>query len=273
MSNGSGARLSCAALLASVEPQGEADALVTFFTPEAGAQPSRAHGLRRPQSKLAQQLKPADELSITLTAGRLRTPLLTGTTVTQQHPRWQQELDLLALYWFMLEAACVSSATPQSNGALFTLIVNLLRSDPPAAALPGAAAVFALKLLALHGLLPDLAHCADDGHTFETGEPLHLLPSGEGLIGRSAYNAHYARSGGGLLRLAPSQAQRWRGLLSGALLDYLDSGATPSDAAILTQLVATRLSEMSGRHLASAAFLRQQWRLQTMEELLREQQR
>jgi len=273
MSDHPSVKLTTAALLASSQPQGEADALVTFFTPDAGAQHTRARGLRRPHSKLAHLLKPADELMITLTAGRLRTPLLTGVTVVHPHLRWQQELSLLALYWFMLEAACLGSGSPQLNAALFTLIVNLLRSDPPAAALSGAAAVFALKLLALHGLLPDLAHCAEDGHAFSTDEPLHLLPSGEGLIGRAAYNAHYARHGGGLYRLEPAQARRWRTLLAGPLLDYLAAGATRHDAALLTHLVALRLGEMSGKQLASAAFLRQQWQLGTLDELLGAQQR
>jgi DNA repair protein RecO len=273
MSESSSAHLTTPALLASVQSQGEADALVTFFTPDAGVQHTRARGLRRPHSKLAHLLKPADELNIILTAGRMRTPLLTGVTVVRQHAPWQQDLYLLALYWFMLEAACLGSGSPPLNTALFTLIVNLLRSDPPSTALGGAAAVFALKLLALHGLLPDLAHCAEDGHAFSTDEPLHLLPNGEGLIGRAAYNAHYARHGGGLYRLEPAQARRWRVLLNGTLLDYLAAGATRHDAALLSHLVALRLGEMSGRQLASVAFLRQQWQLDTLDELLRAQQR
>ena len=259
------------ALLASSTPLGEADALLSFFTPEAGAQLVRARGLRRAQSKLAHLLKPADELRLTLAAGRMATPLLTGVSVEQAHPMWQAELRYLALYWYMLECAQLGSASPQLNTAVFTLLVNLLRSQPEPAGLFGVASVFALRLLGLHGLLPDLQHCALDGHRFTLNEPLHLLPSGEGLIGREAYNQHYARSGGGLLRLAPGQLTRWGQLAAGGLLDYPQAAANADDAAILVYLATQRMSDLAARPMQTAAFLSAQWKLAGYTEMLRQQ--
>jgi recombinational DNA repair protein (RecF pathway) len=265
------------ALLAALRPAGEADMLADLFTPREGALTLLAKGLAKPGSHMAARLKPADELRIAQTRRRAGWPLLTGAEPEQLHPAWQADLGHLALYWFMLECARLGSGEPEQNAAVFRLLVNLLRSEPAAADLPGCACVFALKLLGLHGLLPPLGHCQLDGHAFAPDEPVFLLASGEGLLGYAAYQAHYARASGlgapglgplgGLLPISPVRRRRWQELLHGALLDYPQPGADRADAAALLRLGATALADLAHQPVRSLEFLWQQWRLPLGREL------
>jgi len=257
------------ALLAALRPSGEADMLADLFTPREGALTLLAKGLAKANSHLAAKLKPGDELRIGVTRRRLGWPLLTGAEPEQAHPVWQAGLDHLALYWFLLECARLSSGEPEQNADVFRLLVNLLRSEPDAAALPGCAGVFALKLLGLHGLLPPLGHCALDGHAFAPDEPVYLPASGEGLIGQAAYvEWRQDAAATGLLRISPEHRRRWQALLHGPLLDYPQAGADRADAAVLLRLCASALADLAHQPVRSLEFLGRQWGLPTGRELV-----
>jgi recombinational DNA repair protein (RecF pathway) len=257
------------ALWVSSTQLGEADALVRFFTPTEGGVVAKARGLLKAGSKLAPALKPADELSIAL-AGRARTKTLAGARCTQDHSYWRDNLHRLALVWFMTESAYVGSGTPQLNEQVFQLTVNLLRTLPRDEDLYGAASVFAIRQLSLHGLLPDLDHCCIEHSGLASSEPAFLLPSGEGLVGLAAYNKQYARGRAGLLRLDAARLLRWRSLQRAPLLEYPRSQANLTDAAVLCRLLATQLSNLGNQPLETFKFLKQQWRLPGLGELMRQ---
>jgi recombinational DNA repair protein (RecF pathway) len=250
------------ALWVSTAPSGEADALLRVFACPQGELSVMARGLRRSTSKLAHLFLPADELRLSLARGRGRLSVLTGASLHQSHAPWRADLYLLALYWFFVECACLGTAGPGQNEQVYTLVANLLRTTPQDdGARYGALCAFCLKLLAVHGVLLGLGHCCIDGHAFEPGEPVHLLPSGEGLIGREAYNAHYARSAGGLLRLDAVRLARWRRLHGGPLLDYAACQADSVDAAVLLHLCSRSIADVAARPVHSAGFLARQWKL------------
>lgn len=256
------------ALWISTAPLGEADAMLRLFAHPFGELSVLARGLRRSASKLAHLFQSADELQLTLARGRGRLAVLAGASVQHRHEPWRDDLGLLALYWFFAECACLGTAAPPQNGQVYTMLVNLLRTTPQdTAARCGALGAWCVKLLALHGLLPSLGHCCIDGHALAPDEPAHLLPSGEGVIGREAYNARYARSAAGLLRLEASRLARWRRLHGGPLLDYAAAGADEVDAAVLLHLCARAIADLAARPVHSADFLRAQWRLPTMGEI------
>jgi recombinational DNA repair protein (RecF pathway) len=261
---------SSTALWASTQALSESAALVRFFCPDEGALSVRAPGLLKPASKLAPLLQPADELRISTVRGRGGLPTLTGATLERGHPHWRESLQRLALVWFMLECGLLSSSSPPVNSATFQLTVNLLRSEPSDAQLAGALSVYCIKLLALHGLLPDLKVCQLDGHYLGDDEPAFVLPSGEGLCGCAAYNAQYARSAAGLLRLDPLRRQRWLSLQHGALLLYVRRGADAVDAAALLHIAAQRLADVAEQRVASAEFLSRQWKLPDYRALCRD---
>lgn len=259
-------------VLVSIVPTGEKDALVNFFSPD-GALSLRARGLRKAQSKLAPRLQPADELRILTARGRGVYDILTGVDVLRQHKCWRDDLGLLALYWFFAECAFTASGEEQLNRSVFQLLVNLLRNVSGTADRLRAAAVFCLKLLVLHGLMPDIQHCMVDGHVLEGDEPAFLPLSGEGVIGRDAYNKHYARTGGGLLRMTAERLAGWRALATGQLLDYPNVSVDETDVALLVQLTERMLGDATTKPVRSADFLLSQWRLPDMGELMRKQKR
>ena len=77
-------------------------------------------------SKLAGQLKPADELQISAAAGRGGGMLiLTGASSRREHRNWQQDLQLLSLYWFMLECSWLASADDGSNADGYREILGI----------------------------------------------------------------------------------------------------------------------------------------------------
>ena len=256
------------AVLVSIYPAGEADSIVRLFGPGTGGFTARARGLSKPASKLAPGLKPAAELGIGTVSGRGGYPLLTGVSVKRDHPVWRAGMALLALYWFFAECAAVGSGESEANASVYRLLVNLLRTTPSGGERYGAAAVFCLKLLGLHGLLPDLAQCNLDGHRLAADEPAFLLPGGEGLVGRDEYNRLYARTGGGLLRLSPARRNRWLNLLTQPLLEYAAAGSDRNDAAVLISFTARTIADMTAAPVHSADFLAGQWKLPSWTELV-----
>jgi len=243
---------------------------VRFFTPHDGAVLAKARGLLKPGSKMAPALKPADELSISLVGVR-STKTLAGVRTAHAHGPWRDDLSWLALVWFMTESAYIGSGSPQSNEHVYQLIANLLRTQPNADEVYGAAAVFAIRLLSLHGLMADLEHSIVDHGVIPSGEPAFLLPSGEGLIGLAAYNAQYARGRAGLLRLPSERLARWRLLQRGPLLEYAKAGADRNDAAILCTILARHLANLGNHPIETMKFLKKQWQLPSMAELMREE--
>ena len=248
------------ALLVSSFATGEGAGYLQLFSRQAGALSVKAPGIARQQSKLAPLLQPADELLLTLSRGRGTSAILTGIAVERDHSLWRGDLDLLALYWFFTECAYIGSAGEADNELVYRLVVNLLRSDPAEPARPAALCVFCLKLLAIHGLLPDLLHCSITGELLGPRETAYLMPGGQGLICLAEYDRRYARSGV-LHRLDGEQRLRWLSLLSGPLLGYPHSGADRSDAALLLHLCVQALADIAAREIAAAKFLSVQWKL------------
>jgi recombinational DNA repair protein (RecF pathway) len=257
------------ALWVSSKQVGESDALVRFFTPHEGALTTKARGLLKPGSKLAPVLKPADELSIAV-AGVRGIGTLAGALCTREHAFWRADLSRLALVWFMTEALYVGSGTPQLNASSFQLTANLLRTVPAVEAIYGAGAVFATRMLMLHGLMADLELCIVDHNPLPAGAPCFLLPSGEGLVGLAAYNRQYARGRAGLIRMSPDRLARWRNLQHCPLLEYPAARADRIDAALLCTLLARHLSHLANQPLETMRFLKKQWRLPGISEAVRE---
>ncbi|MEZ5338635.1 MAG: recombination protein O N-terminal domain-containing protein [bacterium] len=247
-----------AALLVGSLPRGEADSLVRLFTPGHGALNLLARGLRRPGSKLAGQLKPADELQISAAAGRGGGMLiLTGASSRREHRNWQQDLQLLSLYWFMLECSWLASADEGSNADGYRLVVNLLRSEPAAEARCALACVFCIRFLGLHGMLPDLFH--DE----ESGEPLEgdvfCRPSFEGLLDAGVLQRGMPEYG--LIRISRERLRSWRRLQSRPLLDYPEEPCGPEDVRLLLEFTRRHVASLAGSSLRSADFMAGQWKL------------
>jgi len=243
--------------------------LVRFFTAHEGALLAKARGLLKHGSKMAPALKPGDELSISL-AGVRGTKTLAGVGKLRDHSFWRADLNRLALVWFMTECAYVGSGPPQLNEHAYQLTANLLRTEPAGEQTYSAAAVFAIRLLTLHGLMADLDHSHVDHSQLMPSEPAFMPPSGEGLIDLASYNRQYARGRAGLLRLSAERLARWRFLQRSPLLEYTRGQSDVVDVAILCRLLTLHLSNLGNHPIETMKFLQQQWQLPSLAELMRE---
>jgi recombinational DNA repair protein (RecF pathway) len=238
---------------------------VRLYSPEHGAVQLLARGLRKPGSKLAGQLKPGAELVFSSSPVRAGAPILTALSCRREHRRWQTELRLLALYWFMLECAWLASADDPGNADAYRLIVNLLRSEPQAEKFHSLASIFCLRFLGIHGLLPDLYHDED------SDEPLHgdcyCRPSFEGLLDAQRI-ASLSQPLSGLLHISVERLDRWRRLQGRPLLEYPEANCDAQDAAMLVSFARSQLASVAGSALRSAEFLLQQWKLASLREIM-----
>ena len=258
------------ALWVSTSAVGEADALIRFFADPDGALTTRARGLQKATSKLAHVLLPADELSVRFASGRGQTPSLTGVSTRKNRPYWRKDLRLLALYWFMVECAFLGSGTEKLNRAVFDLITSILDTHPGQVQQWACATAYSFQLLKLHGLLCDFDHCVRNNQSLDPTIPVFMLPSGEGFISREAYNKYYARTGGGLLRLAPEVLVRWRNLLHQPISLAVQISAESVDAAVAIHLTAQQISQSAGCSVNSATFLVRQWALPSLDDLIKQ---
>ena len=254
------------ALLVGTQPRGEGDSFVRLLTPDLGAINLLARGLRKAGSKLAGQLKPADELVFSASPARAGAPILTAVSCRREHRNWQSDLRLLALYWFMVECAWLASADGGSNADGYRLIVNLLRSDPQPDSMYSLASVYCVRLLAIHGMLPDLHHDEQTGETL-SGD-CYCRPGFEGMLdARTLEDGSGSRTG--LLRISQERLRRWRQLHAKPLLEYAELACDRDDAALLVIFTRQHVSGLSGTALRSGEFLLQQWKLDGLRDIMR----
>lgn len=237
-----------------------------FYTPDAGGINTIARGLRKPGSRLAGQLKPADELRISTAAGKGSTDILTGVSCSRAHADWQGDLNLLALYWFMLECAWLASSDEGSNADGYRLLINLLRSEPQTSQRMSLASVYCIRFLNLHGMLPDLHHDEETDERLETD--CLCRPSFEGLLDAKRAEASPVLQHG-MLRIEADRLARWRALLRRPLLEYGELDCDATDAALLVAFTRNHVASMSDSAVRSAEFLQRQWKLVGLRELIR----
>jgi DNA repair protein RecO (recombination protein O) len=137
---------------------GEADALLTFCTPERGKLRAVARGLKRPKSRLAGHLEPLTHCSMMLAEGR-NLDIVSGCETLDSFQAIRSDLWLLSCGLYVADLTDRLSAEGAENRPLFHLLLNALHalSDDidPALVLRH----FELNSLACSGYLPELWEC------------------------------------------------------------------------------------------------------------------
>ena len=164
----------------------------------------------------------------------------------------------------MLECAWLASSDEGSNADAYRLLVNLLRSEPRKESWHSLAAVYCLRFLALHGMLPDLLHDEDAEERLE-GD-CYCLPSFEGLVDARRIEASSIPLHG-MLRIEHDRLNRWRRLQSRPLLEYAAENCDVRDSSLLVAFTRGHVAGMAGSAVKSADFLSGQWKLRRLSEL------
>lgn len=136
---------------------GEADRLLTIYTPGYGKLRVVAKGVRRPRSRKAGHLELFTRVDLLLAKGR-DLDIITQAEMSETYPGLRDDLVRLGHAAYVMELLdCFSVA--EENRPLYRLVVDTLARLSEGAAPAAVVRFFELRLLELVGYRPELFHC------------------------------------------------------------------------------------------------------------------
>jgi DNA repair protein RecO (recombination protein O) len=144
---------------------GEADRIIHLYSATRGRIGAIAKGSRRPKSRFGGRLEPFFRLNLVLYEGRGDLFTVTGASTVDGHGRLRGDGRALLAAGRACDAVQRLLAGEEANGAAYNLLCTyqaLLVADSAAAG-PGPALAFRLKLALAAGFSPELASCAKCG--------------------------------------------------------------------------------------------------------------
>ncbi len=141
-------------------PLGEADKIVTFYSPQFGRIRGVAQGARRPKSRFGSNLEVLTHLQLVFFA-KPSTNLhrVNQTDLLEYFPKLRQELSRLTAALYLADIVYSLTAAEDSNPGLFQLLLHTLRfldaGQQPSVLLR----IFEIRALTLLGYAPQLEYC------------------------------------------------------------------------------------------------------------------
>lgn len=159
-------------------PIGEADRVITLFTPDLGVVRASAKGVRRPTSRLAGHLEPLVRSRLMLHRGR-NLDLITGAETLQGFSALREDLEQLGRAMVCVELVDAFSPERQANRPLYDLLVEALEWLEAGEG-DWAPRYFELHLLGLTGYMPELHRCVGCATQVQPGR--HAFSPGLGGV-------------------------------------------------------------------------------------------
>ncbi len=148
------------AIVLRASPLGEADRLLTLFTPGMGKLQATARGVRKTTSKLGGHLDLLTRSSLTLSKGQ-SLDTITGAEAQETFPLVKGNLERLSRAIYLVELVDSLSPLEASSPAIYTLFLEGLRGLGVEADTDLLLRYMELQLLSLSGFLPELQRCAE----------------------------------------------------------------------------------------------------------------
>jgi DNA repair protein RecO len=143
------------AIILKLQPFGEADEIITFYTSEAGKVRALAKSVKLPTSRLRQALQPMFFIEVTI-AGSTKLPKVIRSTIRETYQNILADSQRLSRWFVAAELIMRATADEQKNPELFLLLQDFLRfmnrEDVSTPALDAALIKFKIELLAYIGL-------------------------------------------------------------------------------------------------------------------------
>ncbi len=154
------------ALILKRRDQGEADRVLTIFTPEYGKRAVIARGVRKPASRKAGHLEPFTHVALMLAKGKTWDVITSAQTVTSFR-KLREDLDMLAYASYFCELLDAFVQVDDPHPELYELLLNAFRrlQVSPNLALTGR--WYELALLKHAGFAPQLFHCVQCGERIQ----------------------------------------------------------------------------------------------------------
>lgn len=146
--------------------QGEADRVVTVFTPQLGKRTLLARGVRKPTSRKAGHLEPFMHVALLLARGRTWDIITQAETVTSFR-FLREDLDRTAYAYYFCELLDAFTQEEDSHPELFDLLLDGFNYLQITDNLTLTARWFELALLRLSGYQPQLFQCVECGEALQ----------------------------------------------------------------------------------------------------------
>lgn len=146
--------------------QGEADRVLTVFTPGLGKRTYIARGVRKPASRKAGHLEPFTHVALLVAKARSWDVVTQVETVTS-FQGLREDLERAAYAYYVAELVDAFTEEEDSHPPLFDLLLRTLGYLQETEHLSITARWFELRLLHLSGYQPQLFHCVECGDELE----------------------------------------------------------------------------------------------------------
>ncbi len=159
---------------------GEADRLLTIFTPRHGKRRVIAKGVRKTTSRKSGQVELFNRAELQLAVGR-NFDIVTDAQIVDPYRRLHDELPRLSYAYYVAELTDKLTVDEEESQPLYALLVRAFEALDAREALDLAARYFELHLLNLIGYRPYLFNCAGCQEPLtETAD--RWSPSGGGML-------------------------------------------------------------------------------------------
>lgn len=152
-------------------PFGEADRVLTLYSPEMGKVHAVAKGVRRTRSKLGGHLELLNRVSISLAQGR-NLDVVSEVEVIQTFRAVREDLQRLSRALYMAELVDSFSTEGASNDEVYQLLLDGLAWLEESRQQDLLLRYFELRLLDYCGYRPELFYCVECRSTLEPGDHL-----------------------------------------------------------------------------------------------------
>ena len=143
----------------------EADRILHLYTPDRGRVGAIAKGVRRARSRFGARLEPFMQVRLVLHEGRGELHTVTAADTLDARPGLREQAATLDAAARACDAVNRLFETGEPHPEVYALLSNQLTllASGPAAARPGNALAFRLKLLLAAGIVPHLGSCVSCG--------------------------------------------------------------------------------------------------------------
>lgn len=146
--------------------QGEADRVITVFTPDLGKRTYLARGVRKPASRKAGHLEPFTHVALLLAQSRTW-DLITQAETVHSFRRLSENLDRAAYGFYVAELIDAFTEEEDVHAEIFDLLLLALERLEQSEQLDLTARWFELTLLRLSGYQPELFRCVQCGQPLQ----------------------------------------------------------------------------------------------------------
>ena len=146
--------------------QGEADRVITIFTPEYGKRVVIAKGVRKPTSRKAGHLEPFTHASLMLAKGKTW-DVVTGAQTVTSFRKLREDPDPTAYAYYFCELLDAFVQVDDPHPELYDLLLTAFRRLETSPNLSLTARWFELALLKHAGFAPQLFYCVQCGEKIQ----------------------------------------------------------------------------------------------------------